>query len=65
MWPEQGLDAHHADHRSGVPSLGCTLFYLLTGRAVYIGETLTRKIIAHRDDAIPSLRTFREDVPKA
>ncbi len=59
MAPEQAFDTHHADARSDIYSLGCTLYCLICGRPPYVGESLPQKIIAHHEHPVPSLRTAR------
>jgi len=65
MAPEQALSTKTADARADIYSLGCSLFYLLTGKATYDGETLTAKLMAHQNQPIPSIRTIRPEVPEA
>jgi serine/threonine protein kinase/Leucine-rich repeat (LRR) protein len=56
MAPEQARDVKTADARADIYSLGCTLFYLLTGRAAYEGDSPMTRLVAHRTRPIPSLR---------
>ena len=64
--PEQAADAHSADIRSDLYSLGCTLFKLLTGQAPFSGkqyDSATKKLIAHAQVPPPRVSEFRSDVP--
>lgn len=67
MAPEQWEDSSGVDIRADVYSLGCTLFYLLTGRAPYgqpAFDTIRKKLKAHAAEPVPSLAEHRGDCPK-
>jgi formylglycine-generating enzyme required for sulfatase activity/serine/threonine protein kinase len=65
MAPEQGMSTKHADARADIYSLGCTLHYLLIGKATYDGETVAAKLVAHHNHPIPNLCELRSEVPEA
>lgn len=47
--------ASNADHRADIYSLGCTLYYLLTGDAVYRCENFLEKREKHGSEPAPAL----------
>jgi serine/threonine-protein kinase len=62
--PEQADNARKADIRSDIYSLGCSLFYLLTGQAPFPGETGVERLSARIVGKPQSLRALRPEVPE-
>jgi serine/threonine protein kinase len=63
--PEQATDSHLADRRSDIYALGCTLHYLLVGRAPFARGKLAERIQAHSTKPPPNIIEARADVPPA
>ncbi|MEM6692704.1 MAG: protein kinase, partial [Planctomycetota bacterium] len=61
MPPEQAISAKRVDHRADIYSLGCTLFTLANGRALFAGDTVLEKVMAHQTADIPDLVVEKGD----
>lgn len=61
--PEQARDPRSADVRSDLYSLGCTLFFMLTGRPPFPEGTVLQKLLSHSGESPPNPRDFRPDLP--
>ncbi len=65
MAPEQAEDSHSVDHRADIYSLACTLYFLLAGRSPFQGGTVIKRLMAHQDQAPPSIRATRPDLSES
>jgi serine/threonine protein kinase len=61
--PEQSLNAVGADIRADLYSLGCTLYYLLSGTPPFKAKSLYELVEAHLSMPARPLNEIRKDVP--
>jgi serine/threonine protein kinase len=61
--PEQATDARKADTRADIYSLGCTLYFLLTGRPPFREDTVVLLLMAHLEKQPRPLHDIRPNVP--
>lgn len=63
MAPEQALESPTLDHRVDIYALGCTLYYLLTGRPPFPEGTIPERIMKHQSQEPQSIAQLRPGVP--
>ncbi|MDB5344155.1 MAG: Serine/threonine protein kinaserelated protein [Schlesneria sp.] len=61
--PEQALDSHTVDERADIYALGCTMYFLLTGRPPFTEGTLAQRLMAHQTKTPPTVESLRADTP--
>jgi len=63
--PEQAEDAAKVDARTDVYSLGCALYFALTGRPPFPGGSILEKIVRHRTEEPIPLEKLNPNIPAA
>ncbi|HJT35607.1 MAG TPA: serine/threonine-protein kinase [Pirellulales bacterium] len=61
--PEQAVNSHTVDTRVDIYSLGCTLYFALTGHPPFPEGTLTERLMKHQTAEPPSIARDRPDAP--
>ena len=61
--PEQALNSHTVDARTDIYSLGCTLYFLLTGRAPFADGSIAQRIAKHQTEIPTPVTDYHSDCP--
>lgn len=64
MAPEQAADAHAADHRADIYSLGCTAYHCLSGEKPFREKNPIRLAMKHATELPPALKEWIPDIPE-
>lgn len=65
MSPEQAYNPRDVDVRSDLYSLGCTFFFMLSGRPPYSDGKGVQKLILHQRQEVPDIRQQVPTVPES
>lgn len=61
--PEQARDSHGVDSRADIYSLGCSLYFVLTGHPPFCEGTMPQRLMGHLKLQPPSIHNDRPDAP--
>ena len=61
--PEQARNPSNVDIRADLYSLGCTFYFVLSGRTPFPGGTAVEKVLRHQCDEPESIKKLRSELP--
>ncbi len=63
MAPEQARDAHAADIRADIYSLGCVLYHMIAGQSPFCDSNIISQMLRHASEPARPLKEFTPTVP--
>src|SRR5205814_1276948 len=61
--PEQATNPDEVDIRADIYSLGCTLYFLLSGQAPFPMPSLAKKLMCHQESEPTPIETLCKNLP--